>query len=167
MNLLCRLCNQEIPRLANAPGQTITSGICDSCLARISNASADRGEILEAIDAPVLLMQGNPRQVITANNKALQLFEKELPEVEAHRGGQVFDCVHSFTPAGCGLDANCEHCTIKHAIVDTFVTSTPRRAVAATLQLKKAGGLEYRTLQVSTEKVGDLALVRIEKFDRE
>lgn len=48
-------------------------------------------EWLEAIDAPILLMQGNPRQVVTANKRALGLFEKELQEVEGHRGGQVFD----------------------------------------------------------------------------
>lgn len=166
MNQLCKLCKQEMAQPSHVSSHTVTSGICDACLSLVLDASTNR-EILEAIDAPVLLMQGNPRQVITANNKALELFEKELPEVEAHRGGQVFDCVHSFTPAGCGLDANCEHCTIKNAIVDTFVTSTPRRAVAATLQVKKADGLEHRTLQVSTERVGELALVRIERFERE
>jgi hypothetical protein len=121
--------------------------------------------LLEAIDAPVLLMEGNPRQVITANAEALQLFAKELREVESHRGGQVFDCIHSFTAAGCGKDVNCENCAIKNAIVDTFTTATPHSAISATLQVKKAGKLEYRTVQVSTEKVGDLALVRIEKYD--
>lgn len=59
-------------------------------------------ELLEAIDAPILLMQGNPRQVVSANKRALELFGKALREVENHRGGQVFDCVHSFTEAGCG-----------------------------------------------------------------
>src|SRR5512137_2252868 len=80
-------------------------------------------EWIEAIDAPILLMQGNPRQVVTANRKALELFGKELHEVERHRGGQVFDCVHSFTEAGCGKDAHCENCQIKNAIVDTLTTA--------------------------------------------
>lgn len=122
-------------------------------------------ELLERITVPVLLMQGNPRQVVTANAKALQLFGKELCQVEGHRGGQVFDCVHSFTAAGCGKDVNCEHCPIKNAIVDTFTTATPHSAVSATLQVKKAGRLEYRALQVSTEMVGELALVRIERHE--
>lgn len=120
---------------------------------------------LIAIEAPVLLMQENPRQVVTANKAALRLFRKALPEVENHRGGQVFDCLHSFSAAGCGLDANCEHCAIKGAIVDTFTTGMPHQAVTATLPVKKAGVPGYRALQVSTEKTGDLALVRIERYE--
>lgn len=162
MSQVCRLCKKVIT--VTVPDRAVTRGICGSCLSRITSAS-EAGELLEAIDAPVLLMQGSPRQVVTANVKALQLFEKELPEVEAHRGGQVFDCVYSFTAAGCGLDVNCENCKIKHAIVDTFVAATPHHVASSVLQVKKPGGLVSRTLQVSTEKLGDLALVRIDRFD--
>ena len=164
MKQICRLCRQEMAAPSQAAEHAITRGICEACLSQASGASTYQA-LLEAIDAPVLLMQGKPRQVVTANARALQLFEKELPEVEAHRGGQVFDCVHSFTAAGCGMDVNCENCTIKHAIVDTFDTPAPRHAAAAVLQVKKHGGLESRTIRVSTEKLGDLALVRIESFD--
>ena len=120
---------------------------------------------LIAIGLPALLMQGNPRQVLTANQQALDLFGKELRQVEAHRGGQVFDCLHSFSAAGCGKDVNCEHCAIKGAIVDTFTTGVPHEAVAATLPVRKAGVAGYRALQVSTEKIGELALVRIERYE--
>jgi len=122
------------------------------------------GEWIEAVDAPVLLMQGNPRQVITANRRALELFGKELCEIEGHRGGQVFDCVHAFTEDGCGKDSNCEGCKIRDAIIDTFTTARPHKGVSASLQIKKACGTMNYELQVSTEKVGDLALVRIERF---
>jgi hypothetical protein len=125
----------------------------------------EKSKKLIAIGVPALLMEGNPRQVLTANQQALDLFQKTLPEVENHRGGQVFDCLHSFSAAGCGLDANCEHCAIKGAIVDTFTTGMPHEAVAATLPVKKAGVAGYRALQVSTEKIGDLALVRIERYE--
>jgi hypothetical protein len=122
-------------------------------------------ESLEAIEAPTLLMQGNPRQVVTANKRALDLFRKELHEVEGHRGGQVFDCVHSFTAAGCGKDVNCEGCKIKDAIVDTFDTGNPHHHVSTSLPIRKADGTKTYVLQVSTEKVGDLALVRIERYE--
>lgn len=119
---------------------------------------------IEQINAPILLMQGDPRQVVTANAAALRLFGKELHQVAGHRGGEVFDCVHSFTAAGCGKDVNCEPCPIKNAIVDTFTTGSPRSA-SATLQVQKAGGLECRALQVATEKLGELALVKIERYE--
>lgn len=123
-------------------------------------------EGLEAVDAPLLLMQGKPRQVVTANRKALELFGKELHEVEGHRGGQVFDCIYAFTEAGCGKDSNCEGCKIRDGIIDTFTTGTPHNGVSTALQIKKSAGTMIYELQVSTEKVGDLALVRIERFDR-
>lgn len=123
-------------------------------------------ELIEAVDAPILLMQGNPRQVVTANRRALELFEKELRDVEGYRGGQVFDCVHAFTEDGCGKDRNCEGCKIRDAIIDTFTTAKPHNGVSTALQIKKADGTMTYVLQVSTEKVGDLALVRIERFDK-
>ena len=125
----------------------------------------NKTDFIDAIDAPILLMQGNPRQVVTANRAALALFAKPLHEVEGRRGGEVFDCVHAFTEAGCGKDANCEHCTIKAAIVDTFDTATPHDGVTSGLTLRKADGDKRCVLQVSTEKAGDLALVRIDRYD--
>ena len=122
-------------------------------------------ETIEAIDAPILLMQVNPRQVVSANKMALDLFGKALPEVEGHRGGEVFDCIHSFTEAGCGKDANCEDCKIKNAIVDTFNSGNSHVGVVTSLQIKKADGIKTYALQISTEKVGDLALVRVGRYD--
>ena len=164
MTTRCPLCGKE----ANIAGQEtaghITRGICPACVQGAGNAAGT--VLLEAIAAPILLMQGNPRQVVTANRQALALFGKELSEVEGHRGGEVFDYVLSFTEAGCGKDVNCEGCPIKDAIVDTFTSGHPHQGVAATLQVKKTGSSEHRLLQVSTEKVGELALVRIERYDR-
>lgn len=122
-------------------------------------------EWLEAIAAPTLLLQSNPRQVVTANKRALELFAKTLPEVAGHRGGEVFDCVHAFSEAGCGKDPNCENCNIKNAIVDTFNTGQAQHKVSALLQTRKSDETSSRILQVSTEKVGDLALVRIERYE--
>lgn len=160
MTAKCTVCGRE-----TTLGNGITDGICAACSSRISSPS-NEGELLEAIDAPVLLMQGNPRQVVTANKQALALFGKELPEVEGKRGGQVFDCIHSFTEAGCGKDINCENCKIKNAIVDTFSTGKPHTGVSTSLQIKKASGTGTCVLQVSTEKVGELALVRVERYDQ-
>lgn len=162
---VCKRCKKEIAEPSPGPGGKITAGICGGCILQMSGPARTR-EMLEDIDAPVLLMQGNPRQVVTANNGALALFAKDLGKVEGHRGGQVFDCVHSFTEAGCGKDPNCADCPIKEAIVATFETAVPHSAVATTLQIRKPDGTNPHVVQVSTEKIGDLALVRIERYDR-
>ena len=164
MTASCTLCGRSVLPNAKTSRRNITAGICDSCISQVSGTS-DCSMLLEAIDAPILLMQGNPRQVITANRRALALFEKMPHEVESHRGGQIFDCVHSFTEAGCGKDANCENCKIKNAIVDTFTSANPHLGVSTELAIKKANGARAYLLQVSTEKLGDLALVRIERYE--
>ncbi len=164
MTEICTVCGKPIEPNAKTASRNISFAICDSCVSQVSGAS-DCTALLEAIDAPVLLMQGNPRQVITANRKALALFEKNPQEVEDHRGGQVFDCIHSFTEAGCGKDVNCENCKIKNAIVDTFTSANPHNGVSSELSIKKANGTKTYALRVSTEKLGDLALVRVERYD--
>ncbi|GAB7026693.1 hypothetical protein JCM15764A_19410 [Geotalea toluenoxydans] len=122
-------------------------------------------EWIKAVDVPLLLMQGNPRQVITANNQALELFGKELHEVEGRRGGQVFDCIYAFTEDGCGKDSHCEGCKIRDGIIDTFTTGKSHNGVSTSLQIQKSDQIIPYLLQVSTEKVGDLALVKIERFE--
>lgn len=119
---------------------------------------------MHSLEAPALLLQAVPRQVVTANDKACALFDKRLAQIEGHRGGQVFDCVHAFTEAGCGLDSHCEDCKIKNAIVDTFATGKPHINVRTILDIKKGPKNIPHELQVSTEKIGDFALVTIEKY---
>jgi len=164
MAISCKVCGkQAVPDSQVARGG-ITQGICEACVLKVSFAE-DNSAFLESINAPVLLMQGNPRQVVTANRRSLELFEKGLHDVEGHRGGQVFNCSHSFTEAGCGKDINCEHCPIKNAIVETFTTANPHDGVSTELPIRKTNGTKAYVLQVSTEKVGELALVRIDRFD--
>lgn len=162
MKQVCRSCHAEISHAPAQPSQHITSGICRACALEAARSR----EALEAIDGAVLLMQSNPRQVITANKQALELFGKELHQVEGHRGGEVFDCIHSFTEAGCGKDVNCENCKIKNAIVDTFVTGNPFDGVSTSLEIKSSDGTNTYGMQVTTEKIGEFALVRIDQYNK-
>ena len=164
MTEICIVCGKSIKSNTKTMRRNISYAICDNCISGVSVAS-DCNAVLEAINAPVLLMQKDPRQVITANRKALALFEKKRQEVEGHRGGQVFDCAHSFTEAGCGNDVNCENCKIKNAIVDTFTLANSHNGVSTELPIRKANGTTTYAFQVSTEMLGDLVLVRVERYD--
>ncbi|HWP96944.1 MAG TPA: PAS domain-containing protein [Syntrophomonadaceae bacterium] len=164
---LCGWCHTEI----NVPseqlsGFIITEGICVLCASKVSK-TADIDIIrtfLDTIDAPILLMQSEPRQVYTANRKACELFGKDLSHMEGFRGGQVFDCIQSFTEAGCGKDINCENCKIKGAIVETFTTGNSFENVESPLDIKRGERIIPYLLQISTEKIGDLELLRIDKY---
>lgn len=163
MTQACKICGKKITRGCRSTTCDIVGKICESCHRQLPTGTGNSAW-LEAIDAPILLLQGKPRQVVGANRRALALFGKELSEVAGHRGGQVFDCLHSFTEAGCGLDSNCERCKIKDAIVETFTTSAPH-AVISTLPIKNGDETSTYLLQISTQKIGDLALVRVERYE--
>ena len=116
---------------------------------------------------PTLLMQAEPRLVVTANKRACELFDKDLIEIDGYRGGQVFDCIHSFTEAGCGLDENCEDCKIKNAVVDTFASGQSHTNVQTVLDIKKQEEIAPYAMVISTEKVGEFVLINIIKYERQ
>jgi hypothetical protein len=165
MKPLCKLCQKEKNLTSERTDSFFADSLCDACLSQMVDTLNYRN-LVEAVDAPILLMQGNPRQVITANEQALVFFGKGLSQVEGVRGGSVFDCIHSFSEAGCGKDEHCENCPIKDAIVDTFVTSTSHRHVSTVLKLKKKNEIEDYRIRVSTEKLADWALVKIEQCEK-
>lgn len=164
MKLTCKWCKAEFDN-EHGSEYPITNGLCSSC----SNFSQDAGSIKAFIDlfeAPVLLLQSNPRQVRTANQKACALLMKDLSQIEGLSGGQVLDCVHAFTGAGCGIDINCKNCTTKNAVVETFATGKSFKGVSTVLDVSKNGEIQVYNLKISTERVGELALVRIEQYNK-
>lgn len=58
------------------------------------NRGSDPHVTIDAFDAPALLMQANPRQVVTANKKACELFGKSLKQIE---GLEVVNSLTAFT----------------------------------------------------------------------
>lgn len=160
-NSVCASCGVQMRDVAMRP---ISATICDECLTEIAEGcTPERSRtIMGGIDAPVLLMQPDPRLVSAANDAALTLFGREPRETEAHRGGEVFGCIHSFTVAGCGKDVNCESCRIKQGIVDTFGGSAAT-GIAATLVIRRDMDIAH-TMTISTEPVGVYVLVRIDQF---
>jgi len=166
MKRACKVCSaveQDQPTL-----YPVTGGLCSACAKAISS-SGRRIELtafLESLSLPILLMQTDPRQVYAANKRALALFGKEAGQVEAHRGGQVFDCIHSFSEAGCGKDVHCEGCRIKDAIVNTFKTGASSGGVSTVLEIRKNSGIAAYQITVSTEKLDNFALLRIDRFEK-
>lgn len=165
MSLECIYCSSAIQDLGQV-NNFITRGICPECIENIFTRHDDSiVSFLDNIEAPVLLMQPDPRQVRTANKQACELFEKDLSQIEGRRGGQVFDCIHAFTELGCGKDVNCDDCRIKNSVVETFTNSKSFEGVSIILDIKKNNSIKPYNLQVSTEKVRDLALMRIDKYE--
>jgi len=130
-----------------------------------NNNDDDPMAILNSSQKPALLMQAEPRVVVAANKIARRLFNKSLSEIEAHRGGQVFDCIHSFSEKGCGQDEHCEDCKIKRAVLDTFDTGEPHENVETTLDIKKKEKIMPYAMVVTTEKTGNFVLITVVQYE--
>lgn len=167
MKRTCLSCGTRLPE-GVASRFVVTGRVCAGCAATVKTeggrAAAER--LVEAIDAPVLLMQSEPKRVYAANAKALRLFGKERQDVEGRRGGDVFDCLHSFSAAGCGKDRHCDPCRIRQAVVEALHAGQSSSGVTNPLQVKREEGFSTFHVQVSAERVGELALLRIDRFEK-
>ncbi len=169
MKRVCKACNNELQGTQGEPSPyPVTGGMCSACKKVIvtPGSSIDLARFLDSLHAPILLMQPEPRQVFTANQRALELFDKDVSQVAGHRGGQVFDCIHSYTEAGCGKDVHCDDCKIKNAVVETFTTGKSFNGVSTELEIRKISETTTYHVQVSTEKLGNWALLRVDKYKK-
>ena len=123
---------------------------------------SDSKVFVNSLESPTLLMRAEPRQVVTANKKACVLLGKNLNQIEGYRGGEVFDCIHSFTEKGCGVDPNCKNCKIKSAVVETFLSGKSHVSVQTILDIKNHDTIAPYIVTVSTKKMGNFALITID-----
>jgi len=120
-------------------------------------------EFLDRLGVPVLLVESEPR-VLTGNKPARDLLGKGLGEIEGRRGGEVIECVHANTPGGCGQDVHCKSCTIRNTVLETFETGKSFLHVKAFPDIQFGENVKTMSLEISTEKVADVVLLRIDDF---
>ena len=119
---------------------------------------------LETLDGPVFLVDGDAK-FIAANRRARDVVAKDDSEIDDHLGGEVIECANSHLPGGCGETEHCKACTIRQSITHTFVTGRSTRLVPAYQDIMGPDGVRRRRFLISTEKVGDAVLLRIDDVE--
>ena len=143
----------------------ITHGICKNCRDNILfQLGVELGSFLDSLDAPVVLVDGGGT-IVTANNPARMLLCKELPEIEGYRGGEVFECAYARLPEGCGNTTHCSGCAIRRTVMQTHGTGRTFMRVPATLNQNTPEEPQKVNLLISTERLADLVLLRIDKLE--
>lgn len=122
-------------------------------------------DFLEALQEPVLLVDAD-HTVGIINDAALELFGRAPDEVMGERTGDIFQCENAHLPGGCGKTVHCSGCTIRQAVAHTFLTGEPRLEVPATLRVVDDVDLSDAELVVSTSRVGDRVLLKIDRYHR-
>ncbi len=161
---ICAWCKTELPPgLADGERDGVIShGICESC-AYTLNADPIRsaGEFLEGLDEAVFLVGAGGR-VVSANSAARAVVGKELTAIKDRLAGDMFECANSFLPGGCGKTVNCKACTIRNSVEETLATGNGVERVPAKQDVRTADGVERRRYLISTERVGDYLMLRID-----
>ncbi len=141
----------------------ITHGICTECARKFfSELGTKLGTYLDSLTAPVLVVD-ETGTVVTANRNARALFQKELPDIEHSKGGDVFERAYAKLPEGCGNTIHCSGCTIRRTVMDTFESGQSHLKKPAYLNSGTPEDCREIDLLISTEKVRDVVLLRIDK----
>ena len=98
----------------------------------------DMRSFLDRIEIPVLIVDPEGT-IVLENSAARDVTGKESVQIEGFKGGDVFDCVHSFEIGGCGNTIHCKACTIRQSVNETFSSGKPVYRRPASLRVVKKG----------------------------
>jgi PAS domain-containing protein len=166
MRRICAWCKKELnPREDMGTESEITHGICSVCAEKFSpSVPKTMKAMLDLIDEPVLVVDSLGR-VKTANERGLSLLGKDLDAVEDHLSGDALECSYARLPEGCGRTEHCRTCAIRNVLMDTLIHGRGYRKVPAYQKINTPNGDRIMRFYISTEKVGDQILLRIDDID--
>ena len=167
MKQVCAWCNKELGTIDSHAdsGNVITHGICESCKNNaLFQLGVDLRVFLNSLEQPVVMVNQNAA-VISVNDEASKLLHKELKDIEGYQGGDVFECAYARLPEGCGNTIHCSGCTIRRTVMKTFETGKSFYRVPATLNRENPENPQKFILLISTEKLNDMVLLRIDKME--
>ena len=167
MKSACARCGSALePGEAARRGQPVVSqGLCAQCSHHLLE---ERGvplvEYLDGLGAPVAVVDA---QVIlrAANRQLRELVHQDLSSIEGKRGGDVFECAYARLPEGCGQTVHCSACAIRRAVTETYRTGVSQERVPASLREGASGKARPVELLISTERVGNHVLLRVDSLD--
>lgn len=166
MRRICAWCKKELSPLEDmGTEQEITHGICSICALKFTRSvSWTTREVLNIIDEPVLVVD-SVGVVKAANPRGLELLGKDPGAVEEHLSGDVLECAYAKQPEGCGKTEHCKTCAIRNVLMDTLINDRSYTKVPAYQKIKTSGGERIMRFYVSTEKIGQQILLRIDDID--
>lgn len=165
MKRVCAWCRRPLDDSPDteATDRGITHGICETCRDKMLNTmSIPLGRFLDTLPQPVLIVDEDAR-VLDANESARRATGNGVPFVADRLVGNVFECIHSKEAGGCGRTIHCSGCAIRLAVTRTWRSGEALTRVPATLMIDTDGTPAPVQLYISTEKIGDRVLLRVDE----
>jgi hypothetical protein len=163
---LCAWCRSEIRKVADGSSadSCVSHGICPSCYDNIRfQEGVPLGEYLDSRKAPVFVVDGSG-VVQGVNRMGCETLGKDTREIVQHLGGDVFECAYARLPEGCGRTVHCSGCTIRRTVMRTFETGQSQSKVPAVLNHGDADEPTSVHLTITTVKVNNIVLLRVDEM---
>ncbi len=163
---VCAWCKKDIGTKDGCESErTITHGICSLCLIKVTTGIQPRSasQILNYVQEPVFLIDANGI-VIASNESGSISVGKKIEQIEYILGGEVFECTYALAEGGCGKSVHCKTCAIRNIVMDTLSTNRGYKNVPAYQSINTSDGPELMRFLISTEKVGEQILLRIDEM---
>lgn len=158
MDAVCAWCGKVL----RGEGQGIvTHSICGECALNVEYRRIPLAEFLDRLPGPVCAVDEEGR-LLAANRSLCTTMRSESQDLVSRLLGDVFQCVYAGQPGGCGHTVHCTGCTIRREVTRARVTGVPRSGVRAYTFVTGPQGPEQLDLELSTEVVGDVVLVRLD-----
>ena len=167
MTKICAWCSKSMggSRSETSSDPIISHGICEKCANELFiTLGDDLKEFLDSLNEPVVVVDSDVC-VKTANNQAQSFLNKKLLKIVGYKGGNVFECANATLPGGCGKTIHCSGCTIRRTITDTFQSGKSHLKVPAFLHRGIPEESLVVSMLISTEKVENVVLLRIDEVD--
>lgn len=163
MKRVCAWCKRDLGSNENYEVEgDITHGMCSLCAIRLTTGEArSLKQILNCVEEPVFVLD-HDRFVKAANDRALEMLGKDDAHIENQLGGDVFECSYASLEGGCGNTIHCKTCAIRNIITETLATGSGYKHVPAYQNISTADGEKILKFLISTEKVGERILLRID-----
>lgn len=165
MKRTCAWCKKDLGIKPSGMYQEglISHGICKECAVDLLGPKkSSLMDFLDNLGVPVLVV-GSDVTIDYTNKHSRNFLQKEMSRIEGLRAGEVFDCAYSMLPEGCGKTIHCVGCTIRNTITETYNSGNSHLRTPAYLILGTPDDNREIKLLISTEKVADVVLLRIDK----
>jgi len=160
----CAWCKAELPpEDVEKTHFHVSGGLCLGCLMKFSAGSPEQASrFLETRNDPLLLVDGDIR-VLSANSSFGALIGRPAGSIEYLSTGDIFGCEQLSPQGACKQAESCLHCALRRLVTDCLAGK--EGSGEAHLHRKTPKGIEEVRLRFTTERVRNLALVRIDRYE--
>ncbi|MBI9092393.1 MAG: histidine kinase [Desulfobacterium sp.] len=112
-----------------------------------SESSLTKENLLEVINhLPLAVAVIDQETIVRIANRSVQRFvNRKGGQLIGRSGGEAFGCSHAFdVPAGCGYGPDCQKCTLRDLVTDSFNRNEANHNVELSFEFMIAGTLDLR-----------------------